>query len=85
MAYVYSSSNISVPVGKVADYNNTNASRAIKLYRMGFATKPNFGAKYLPETSQNDFAKLIYGNGPYNLNHPKVSSNTLAKATDYLA
>jgi hypothetical protein len=85
MAYVYSSSNISIPVGKVADYNNTNASRAIKLYRMSFATKPNLGAKYLPEQSQNSFANLIYGNGPYSLNHPKVSSNTLANVTDYLA
>jgi hypothetical protein len=84
MVHVYSSSNTTLPIGRVADYNNTNPSRAVKMYRT-LSTGTNLGAAYFPKQTQSDFARLIYGNRPYSLLHPNVTSDTLAKNTDYIA
>jgi hypothetical protein len=84
MVYIYSSSNTTSPVGRVEDYNNTNPTSGVKMYKT-LATSSNLGAAYFPAQTQSDFARLIYGNSPYSLLHPNVTSDILAKNTDYIA
>lgn len=41
--------------------------------------------KYSAETSHNDFAQAVYGNGPYSLVRPNNASDVLAVFIDYSA
>lgn len=33
MGFIYSGSNTTLPIGRVEDYNNTNPSRSVAIYR----------------------------------------------------
>lgn len=84
MVYVYSGSNSTAPIGKVMDYNNTDPSRGIKLYRlMSAASNPLTVQASNYNTS--DFAQAIYGDGPYSLLRPNAISEHLANNIDLLA
>lgn len=83
MIHVYTSSNTTAPIGRIEDYNNTNPSRGVAVYR-----NLSENSNWQPMTEyrhQTEFAKLIYGNGPYSLLHPNVQSDVNARNTDYLA
>jgi len=82
MVYVYSGSNTTAPVGPVRDYNNTNPSRAVGLYRI---LTPNINQQMFETQQKTSFAMAIYGDGPYSLSHPNVKSDILAQNTDYIA
>ncbi len=81
MVQIYSNSNSGIPIGRVADYNNTNPSRAITSFR-------NLSAAHNPLTinpQRNDFASAVYGDGPYSLTMPNQASDILALNIDYIA
>lgn len=82
MAQVYTNSNYGVPVGVVADYNNTNPSREISRYRTISTSTPH---SFAPTANHSDFAFAIYGNGPFSLTCPNNASDTLAQNIDYNA
>lgn len=85
MVYVYSGSNTTSPIGKVMDYNNTNPSCSVGIYRLLSSNKMS----YISNTEQADFssnfANAIYGDGPYSLNHPNMSTEYVARRFDALA
>ncbi|MBQ8460479.1 hypothetical protein IJ541_10315 [bacterium] len=83
MVHIYTGSNTTVPVGMVMDYNNTNPSRGILLYR---SLRPDF-SNFSPQFnySNNSFAQAIYRNGPYSLLHPNNTTSLVAQNQDYLA
>lgn len=85
MVYVYSGSNTTSPIGKVMDYNNTNPSRSVGIYRLLSSNKMS----YISNTEQTDFssnfANAIYGDGPYSLNHPNMMTEQVARRFDALA
>lgn len=84
MVNIYSTSNTSLPIGKVMDYNNTNPSSNVALYRVaaeGFSQT----APIVEHTQQNSFAQAIYGDGPYSLLCPNATSEFLAQNIDLLA
>ena len=83
MVHIYTGSNTTIPVGMVMDYNNTNPSQGIALYR---SLRPASGY-FIPQFnySNNLFAQAIYGNGPYSLLHPNNTTSLVAQNQDYLA
>lgn len=83
MVNIYTGSNTTIPIGMVQDYNNTNASAAVKMYRT-LATSPN-PSTFHAEKMHTDFAQAIYGNGPYNLLRPNNTTETRALNIDYVA
>lgn len=82
MAQIYTTSNSGIPVGRVADYNNTNPSRAITRFRE-ISTSPN--PMTISSEKHSDFASAIYGNGPYSLVCPNQTSDILAQNLDFIA
>ena len=83
MVHVYTGSNTTAPIGIIEDYNNTNPSRGVAIYR---TLSANFNWQPMTESrQQTQFAKLIYGDGPYSLHHPNVQSEVKAQTYDYLA
>jgi len=83
MGYIYSGSNTTTPIGKVMDYNNTNPSKGVALYRV-------LQTNYEPVSSQRNsnpttFAGAIYGEGPYSLLHPNSTTEYVAQNIDTLA
>ena len=81
MVQIYSNSNSGIPIGRVADYNNTNPSRAITSFRnLAKATNP-----VTINPQRNDFASAVYGDGPYSLTMPNQASDILALNIDYIA
>lgn len=86
MVYVYSGSNTSSPIGKVMDYNNTNPSRSVGIYRMLSAGPVTSFVSNNGQTDfSSDFAGAIYGNGPYSLLHPNSTTQEVANHIDTLA
>ena len=86
MAYIYSASNSMAPVGKVMDYNNTNPSQGVAVYRL--LSDSNNLLSVQPRTysySANSFAEAIYSSGPYSLLHPNSTTEFCANNVDYLA
>lgn len=81
MGYVYSGSHTTIPIGRVADYNNTNPSRAVAIYRT-LAT-PQFVSSE-QRSGQVDFSTLIYGNSGYSLLHPNSTTETVAQKVDII-
>ena len=84
MNSIVTSSNTTLPVGMVSDYNNTNASVAVKTYRL----ETSKGAEtYAPTRGGNDmsFAQAVYGDGPYSLARPNSTSEILAQNIDLIA
>ena len=83
MLNVTTSSNTTLPVGMIQNYNNTDASLAVKTYRMETSSNPmTFSAEPMAKTA---FAKAIYGDGPYSLNHPNSTSDVLCQNLDFIA
>jgi len=82
MVQVYSTQNSGIPIGRVADYNNTSPARAISLYRKLNQYQPGINTTNF---NQNSFANAIYGNGPFNLLRPNSTSDILAQNIDYMA
>ena len=83
MTAITTSSNTTLPVGMVADYNNTNAALAVKTYRTEMSANPQIYVK--SSGNENSFANAIYGDGPYSLNHPNSISEVLAQNVDVIA
>lgn len=85
MVNIYSASNTSLPIGKVMDYNNTNPSRRVALYRVA----PERFSQPAPieqyNQQPNSFARAIYGDGPYSLLCPNSTTEILAQNIDLLA
>ncbi len=83
MIHVYTGSNTTAPIDRIEDYNNTNPSSGIAVYR----TLSYNQTQYLPtqESHQTEFAQLVYGNGPYNLQHPNNTTSQKAQNIDVLA
>lgn len=84
MGFIYSGSNTTLPIGRVEDYNNTNPSRGVAIYR----TLQTSGTpmSFPPEVKHNtQFAQTIYGDGPYSLLRPNSTSNVLAQNIDLMA
>ena len=81
MVNINTGSNINTPIGM--DYNNTNPSAAVKIYRT-LTTSPNPSSFYA-ENHHSDFARAIYGNGPYSLVCPNNTTDTRAVNIDLLA
>ncbi len=84
MVNVYTGSNTTIPIGMIQDYNNTNPSRAVNLYRT-LATSPNPSSFHAEKTHASDFAQAIYGDGPYSLLFPNNKSEVRALNVDYIA
>lgn len=84
MVNIYSTSNSSLPIGKVMDYNNTNPSRNVALYRVAAERFPQT-APIVEQNQQNSFAQAIYGDGPYSLLCPNATTEFLAQNIDLLA
>lgn len=83
MLNITTSSNTTLPVGMIQNYNNTDASLAVKTYRIETSSNPmTFQAEPTP---QNSFAQAIYGDGPYSLNRPNSTSDVLCQNIDYIA
>ncbi len=85
MVYVYSGSNTMAPIGKVMDYNNTNPSRSVGIYRLLSSNKLSFISNSNQTDFSSNFANAIYGDGPYSLNHPNMSTEHVAMRFDALA
>lgn len=84
MGFIYSGSNTTLPIGRVEDYNNTNPSRSVAIYR----TLQTSGTpmSFSPEVKHNtQFAKSIYNDGHYSLLRPNSTSNVLAQNIDLMA
>lgn len=85
MVYVYSGSNTTSPIGKVMDYNNTNPSRSVEIYRLLSSNKMSFISNSEQTDFSSSFANAIYGDGPYSLIHPNMSTEHVAKRFDAFA
>ena len=83
MVQFYTGTNTTAPIGMVNDYNNTNPSRAISMYRT-LATSPN-PSSYHAEKTTTDFAQAVYGDGPYNLLRPNNTTAETAVNIDFVA
>ena len=84
MGFIYSGSNTTLPIGRVEDYNNTNPSRSVAIYR----TLQTSGTpmSFSPEIKHNtQFAQTIYGDSPYSLLRPNSISDVLAQNIDLMA
>lgn len=82
MGFIYSSSNTTLPIGRVEDYNNTNPAHRIAIYRTKQTMSTPLSAN---GHSTTQMAQLIYGNGPYSLLRPNSTSNVLAQKLDLMA
>lgn len=82
MVQIYSTSNSGIPIGRVADYNNTDSSRTITKFR---ELTPSQNPLSISLKKQPNFASAIYGNGPYSLLHPNQTSEILAQNIDFIA
>ncbi|MCM1339634.1 MAG: hypothetical protein NC191_08190 [Muribaculaceae bacterium] len=82
MVNTYTASNYGVPVGHVADFNNTNPSHKIRKFK---ATEQITTPVSVPQNTHSNFASAVYGDGPYSLNHPNQKSEILAQSVDYIA
>jgi hypothetical protein len=78
MVSFYTSSNTSIPVGRVEAYNNTNPARQIASYRQIGTTLPQ-------STTQMTSPQNLFANGQFNLLHPNQKSETLAQNIDLIA
>lgn len=86
MGYVYSGSNTTSPIGKVMDYNNTNPSKSVAVYRMlGSDISVSTGRQNVNNDFSNEFSNAIYGNGPYSLLHPNLTTDMVANNIDTIA
>lgn len=85
MVYVYSGSNTTSPIGKVMDYNNTNPSRSVGIYRLLSSNKMSYISNTESADFSSNFASAIYGDGPYSLSHPNMSTELVARRFDALA
>lgn len=83
MVKIYTGSNTTAPIGRIEDYNNTNPSRGIAIYRTLSTNQTKY--QLTQESHKTEFAQLIYGNGPYNLVHPNNTTSQKAKTIDVLA
>lgn len=84
MVKIYTGSNSTMSVGRIQDFNNTNPSKGVAAYRNLNSSNPKSFTPY-DMTQKVDFATAIYGNGPYSLSCPNVTSETLAKSFDVIA
>lgn len=84
MVNVYTGSNTTLPIGMIQDYNNTNPSRAVNLYRT-LATSPNPSSFHAEKSHALNFAQAIYGDGPYSLLRPNNTTDVKAVNIDYVA
>ncbi len=84
MVQVYTSSNTTMPIGRVEDFNNTNPSKVMTRYRI--LTGQTVGGSIVTgKTSHHtDFSRAIYGDGPYSLLRPNSTSDTLAQHIDLM-
>ena len=82
MVYVYSGSNSTVPIGKVMDYNNTNPSSKVAVYRI---LSQSYNPQQSMTTLENNFSNAFYHNSGYSLEHPTVTGHKLAQNIDLLA
>ncbi len=85
MVYVYSGSNTTSPIGKVMDYNNTNPSRSVGIYRLLSSEPTTFVSNSYQSDFSSNFADAIYGDGPYSLLHPNSTTESVAMRLDTLA
>lgn len=85
MGYIYSGSNTTSPIGKVMDYNNTNPSSSVAIYRTLASAHNPLTFTPVDSGSQTNFARAIYGEGPYSLLHPNYTNDYLANNIDMLA
>lgn len=86
MGYIYSGSNTTMPIGKVMDYNNTNPSKGVALYRILTTDyEPHLPVSQASSGHSTSFANAIYGGGPYSLLHPNSTTEYLAQNIDTLA
>lgn len=81
MGFIYSGSNTTLPIGRVEDYNNTNPSRGVAIYR----TLQTSGTPMSFSPHSTQFAQTIYGDGPYSLLRPNSTSDVLAQNIDLMA
>lgn len=82
MGHFYTTSNTTVPIGKVMDYNNTNPAGRVALYRLssnGVLRNPLRG------DFSGSFAQAVYGDSSYSLTCPNVRSDVVAQNIDYIA
>ncbi len=84
MGIIYSGSNTTAPIGKVTDYNNTNPSKAVALYRLHSPNPLTVNASGY-NTQSTGFAQAIYGDGSYSLLHPNSTTDYVANNIDVLA
>ncbi len=83
MGLIYSGSNTTAPIGKIMDYNNTNPSKGVALYRL---LSPNpLTVNASSYTQPGSFSQAIYGDGPYSLLHPNSTTASVANNIDLLA
>lgn len=85
MGYIYSGSNTTSPIGKVMDYNNTNPSKGVAVYRLLSVNSPSSATVSSRSESVSDFSQAIYAKGPYSLLHPNSTTDDVAKRLDLLA
>ncbi len=84
MGYINTSSNTTMPIGSIQDYNNTNPSKGVAAYRVLTAANPNTFTSFQAK-QKSGFASAIYGNGPYSLLRPNSTSEVLARNIDLMA
>lgn len=84
MVKIYTGSNTTMPIGRIQDFNNTNPSKGVAAYRNLTAFNPQSFTSYHTH-QKSSFASAIYGNGPYSLSCPNVTSEILAKNIDFIA
>lgn len=86
MGYIYSGSNTTSPIGKVMDYNNTNPSRGVAIYRLLGSENTVSTSRYsVNRDFSNEFSNAIYGDGPYSLLHPNSTTEMVANNIDTIA
>lgn len=86
MGYIYLGSNTTSPIGKVMDYNNTNPSKGVTVYRILSTNHLVSNVSHSDKTGfSGSFADAIYGDGPYSLLHPNATTEYSANNIDTLA
>lgn len=84
MGYIHTSSNTTMPIGRVQDYNNTYPAKGVAAYRI--LTARNLHTPTSSQISQNsEFSSMVYGNGSYSLLRPNSTSDILAQKLDLMA
>lgn len=84
MVSVNSNYNMTSPIGITQEKNGTNTTGVVGMYGK-LATSSNPSTFKAENYHSTDFAKAIYGDGPYSLLRPNHTSDITAVNIDFVA